>query len=460
MSYKLKYVSYEDESTANTERKLKAEKDFVYFCNAYLPHIFKKSFADFQLEIVRFLEDEKQRRIVVAAPRQHGKTSLIYLGYVLWSVLFKKHKYIVCLSASEQRAEEALEDIRVELQNNEHILDDFEDLIEKATTQRIVLKNGVTVVSRGAGQKLRGLVKRGERPDLVILDDIESEEHAHSHTLRQKLKRWFYRVVMGLSKDAKVFVIGTILHYDSLLNELIEKGQELGWFAKKYKAVKEDGTPLHPYLWTVEELEKKRQEIGSYAFASEYLNNPLTEEDAIFKESWFKYYDYMPKLVDIAVGVDPATGKNKDFTAVVVAGKDREGNLYTLYIYNKHASPSELIEELIRINKTFKPRVIVFEDIAFQEVYKKFILEKASAQGEHLPIRGIKPKASKEVRASKLAPLIENGLLLFKKGHKELLKQLREFPMSAHDDLVDALVYAIEGLEQKEAFKFFRWGWL
>jgi hypothetical protein len=72
------------------------------------------------------------------------------------------------------------------------------------------------------------LVKRGERPDLVILDDIESEEHANSKSLRDKLKKWFYRVVMGLSQNAKIFVIGTILHYDSLLNELITKGQELG----------------------------------------------------------------------------------------------------------------------------------------------------------------------------------------------------------------------------------------
>jgi hypothetical protein len=101
MSYKEKAVSRVLErvliSEADKDRKEKARNDFAFFCQTYLPHIFRKPFADFQLEIISFLENPEMRRVVVAAPREHGKTSLIYLGYVLWSILYGKHRFIVCI---------------------------------------------------------------------------------------------------------------------------------------------------------------------------------------------------------------------------------------------------------------------------------------------------------------------------------------------------------------------------
>jgi predicted phage terminase large subunit-like protein len=105
------------------------------------------------------------------------------------------------------------------------------------------------------------------------------------------------------------------------------------------------------------------------------------------------------------------------------------------------------MEELFRVYRQFNPRVIVFEEVAFQEVFKKWILEEGSKRGLHLPVKGVKPKGSKEVRATALAPLMENGLLKFKENQKELIEQLLTFPKGTHDDAVDALVYAVQGLE-------------
>jgi len=467
MSYKKLALSkiLQDTALSENEEKEQAREDFVFFCQTFLSHIFRKPFAEFQLEIVNYLQDENMKRVVIAAPREHGKTSLVFLGYVLWASLYGKHKYILVIASSEEQAKEQLFNIKLEIEANHRILEAFGDMKTSVwSSNRLQLASGTYIVARGAGSSIRGLVKRGLRPDLIILDDIEKDLHKESATMRKKLKEWFYRAVMGLSKDAKVFVIGTILHYDSLLNELIDKGQSLGWFAKKYKAILPDGTLLHPYLWSAEDLEKKRQEIGSVAFASEYMNEPMSSEDKLFKEEWISYYEEVEiDKLDITVGVDPATGKARgDYSAVVAVGKDkRTGNIYTLYTFNKHSSPNQLIETLIELYKRYKPRTIIFEEVAFQEVYKKFVLEIASQQGVHLPIKGIKPKGPKEVRAQKLSPLVENGILKFRKEHKELVQQLTEFPFSAHDDLVDALVYAVEALEKSEApFKFLKVRWL
>jgi predicted phage terminase large subunit-like protein len=74
-------------------------------------------------------------------------------------------------------------------------------------------------------------------------------------------------------------------------------------------------------------------------------------------------------------------------------------------------------------------------------------MREASKQGVHLPIKPVKSNAPKEVRIKSLEPLIENGLILFKENQTRLLKQLEEFP-KGHDDLPDALAYAIREFEK------------
>ena len=454
MSYK-KRAFQKIEITTDREKKNRierAERDFQFFARYYLPHIFSKPFAPFQLEIISYLSDTDMKRVVIAAPRQHGKTSLVYVGYILWAALFKKHLYMVTIGASEERAKEALENILMELEENPRIAEDFgEDIARRTRADRIELNNGVLIISKGAGQRLRGLLRGGRRPDLILLDDIESEEHAYSKSLRDKLKRWFYRAVMGLSKDAKVFVIGTIIHYDSLLNELLEKGKQLGWFARKYRAI-EDGKPLHPYLWTIEELEKKKKEIGSMAFASEYMNEPLSDEDRMFREEWIQYYEphEVGNLKIKVMAIDPATGKSRgDYSAIVVVGKDENGIIYVLDAVAGRTSDLKFIETIIDRYQMWKPHSILFEEVAFQEIYKNMLMREASKRGIHLPIRPVKPRASKEMRIQKLSPLIENGLIRFRKNQKLLIEQLLMFPKGDHDDLPDALAYAVDGLSMQ-----------
>ncbi len=454
MSYK-KRAFQKIEITTDREKKNRierAERNFQFFAQYYLPHIFSRPFAPFQLEIIEYLSNPEMKRVVIAAPRQHGKTSLVYVGYILWAALFKKHLYMVTIGASEERAKEALENILMELEENPRIAEDFgEDIARRTRADRIELTNGVLIISKGAGQRLRGLLRGGRRPDLILLDDIESEEHAYSKSLRDKLKRWFYRAVMGLSKDAKVFVIGTIIHYDSLLNELLEKGKQLGWFARKYRAI-EDGKPLHPYLWTIEELEKKKKEIGSMAFASEYMNEPLSDEDRMFREEWIQYYEphEVGNLKIKVMAIDPATGKSRgDYSAIVVVGKDENGIIYVLDAVAGRTSDLKFIETIIDRYQMWKPHSILFEEVAFQEIYKNMLMREASRKGIHLPIRPVKPRASKEMRIQKLSPLIENGLIRFRKNQKLLIEQLLMFPKGDHDDLPDALAYAVDGLSMQ-----------
>ena len=67
-----------------------------------------------------------------------------------------------------------------------------------------------------------------------------------------------------------------------------------------------------------------------------------------------------------------------------------------------------------------------------------------------LPVVGLKPDADKVRRLISVSRFFEGGQVFIEKGIKNagaLRTQLIEFPKSEHDDMVDALVYAIRMLK-------------
>ena len=485
MSYRTKAIEKalsKVEIKADPEKKKRiqrAKKDFWFFCFYYLRHKFTNEPAPFHRIVIDIYnkrkitkehiqelknilpedsfnyvkETEKLEGLVNCWPREHAKTTIAE-AYILWNAIFKKEKVQLIIASSKEMAQNILENIKSDVEEGVYLYEDFGELKgEKWKNDEIQLSNGSIIIAKGIDSSFRGLRKGASRPSLILLDDVMKDETAYSPTLREKIYRKFKRAVLPLSRDAFIIITNTILHNDDLPSRLlreIEEGKLKDWAGLRFEAITPKGQPLWPSHWPLEKLLKKKEELGSIAFAQEYLNRPLSDEDRLFREEWIDYYEdrNLPEDLTITAGVDPATGKlHGDYSAIVVIGKGRNGIIYILETYVKKVSPQRFMEALFDVYKRWKPKVIVFEEVAFQEVYKKFIIEEGSKRGIHLPIKGIKPKGSKELRASKLSPLVENGLIKFKKNQKELIEQLLSFPKGAHDDAVDALVYAVDGLE-------------
>ncbi len=476
--------------TKKSERLKKAKEDFWFFCYYYLPHYFNTKPAEYHKILVDIINKEKVSKehinqlktyvnpkyhdllkpidkleaVVDVEPREHAKSTRMSLAYPLWRVLTGKSKFILLISASQEMANLFLENIKAEIEENERILEDFGELKgDKWKTDFIVLKNDTAIVSKGAGSSMRGIRYKENRPDLIIADDIMKDDLVNSPTQRDKLDRWFRRVVMALGKDAFIVVVNTIFHNDDLPSRLLNEIEEeklKNWLGVRFSAVLPNGKPLWEGRWTLKDLEKKKQALGSIAFSTEYMNEPISEEDMIFKKEWIEYYqfsDIANKNLEIITAIDPATGKAKgDYSAIITVGKDKDAGIYyVLDAYADKISDLKLIEKIIEKYQAFKPKAIIFETVAFQEIYKNQVMRETSKRGIHLPIKPIKPKVQKEVRIQKLSPLIENGLIKFKQNQKLLIEQLLEFPKGSHDDLIDALEMAISGFEVASDVKSF-----
>jgi hypothetical protein len=78
----------------------------------------------------------------------------------------------------------------------------------------------------------------------------------------------------------------------------------------------------------------------------------------------------------------------------------------------------------------------------FQEFLADELRKRSGQAGVSLPVRKINNTTDKIGRVQSLQPLLASGTLRLSRRHSALLDQLRQFPMGAHDDGLDALEMA------------------
>ena len=467
------------------ERVLRAENDFTFFCEYYLSSYFSCRPAEYQ----RILYDVIQTRELTAAqcerlkamvpgrfrdtfrpsgsiegivdvePRGHGKSTRMTFAFPLWCLLYRKKSFIVVIGASKEDAELQMSSIKLALEENERILEDF-PLQHRPGSGRtwsksfLSLENGTAVTARGKDGSLRGIRNKEHRPDLVIVDDTFKDKEADSSVIREKVYRWFGRTVQPLGFDALIVVVNTITNEDDLPSRLladIRDGKKENWVGLRFSAEcpardgEEHDRPLWPERYSWEALKKKQRDIGSIAYAIEYLSQPLGDEDRLVKSAWIRKVkaEEIPGSLRFYAGIDPATGVH-DQSAMTSIGKDRDGTLYVVRSEGRTESPSSFTARIIREYRMFRHRRILMETVQFQAVYKEQVARDAAKEGLMVPLKGYSPgKASKAVRLMAVSPWIENGIIRFGPGTESLVDQLLAFPAGGFDDQVDSFCMAV-----------------
>lgn len=412
----------------------------------------------FHKEILDLISDKNNRRIGIIAPRGHAKSTTVDMTYPLWAGCFEQEEFIVIISDTYTQAAEFINALKDEFENNPKIKwlfgnmkgDDWQD-------GEFVLSNGIKYAAKGSGMKIRGIRHRHTRPTLMIFDDIENDENIKSAEQRQKLYHWFTKAAIpALARGGRAVVIGTILHFDSLVNKVM-KQQDIfkSWQTRVFYAIttEEDGTEraLWPEHRSLEKLRAMRDDpsdqdfIGSITFAQEYQHKPFSEEDAIIQPDWIKECepsqvpDKHTRLARVLT-IDPAASERQtaDFTAMIVADLYTDGNVYIRAIRNQRTSPSVTADTVRELDEIYKPQVIGIEKGALGLVFRDLL--------EGLPVIGLEPDKDKVRRLLAVSRFFEAGRVYTVKNIQNgqaFREQLIEFPKGTHDDMVDAAAYAV-----------------
>lgn len=482
---------------AQRERKAKAEQDLDFFNRTYFPHYFSKPssrlhkyFADrYPAMINRAVETGEGDKEANAAPRGNAKSTTGTFGLPIWSAAFKKRKFPLIVSETRGQGEDFLSFIKLELETNERLQQDYPELCGEGPLWRvdqIVTRNGIKMRAVGAGQKLRGLRHGSCRPDLVIVDDLENDESVESPDQRKKLEAWFFKALMKIGQPDTVFiVVGTILHYDSLLSRLLIKP---GWKGRKWQAVlqwskskrwqeweaifadisqgkdtaeaaadayfeqhKEEMLANTEVLWPEMEsyyyLMKMRVSDGPAFFDSEKQNEPLNPEDQVFFEEWFQ--DWEEDEIDLsdiphAGACDPSLGKRnkRNDPSAILGGRMKNRMLYLTIADIEQRRPDRIMDDILLYHERDPFMKFRMETVQFQEFFARSLEQLSKDKGITLNIDDKTPNTDKDLRIIRLQPWIKNGWIRFRKEHTELKRQLlyyRPKGRGGHDDGPDAL---------------------
>lgn len=437
--------------------------DIDTFARIFLSTYKTRETPDFHIEIERTLKDENNKRVEIIAPRGHAKSTVVSFIYAMWNICFKRKKFIVLISDSWEQSKAFLEMIKSQFETNEMLKYYFGNLIgdKKWNEGEIITENDIKILCLGTGMKLRGLRYKETRPDLIICDDIQNDELVSSENRRKKLKYWFNAVVMpSLNHDGQLVLIGTTLHYDDLLCEVKKKDLYPEFLTLEYKAIKENNQPLWPDMFSMEKLETiKKQYIArgmKYVFDREYMNNPVSDEDRLFRMTGMQYFTYADippnKKLDVFITFDRAysKGEKSDFTGIAVVGIDKDDNWYVLHSENYRGNDDEIIGKYFQLaqfveNLKFNLVVSGFEQKGFMNTLYLGLKKRMTEKKKYYNIIELKDGGTpKEMRIQGIQPIYNAGKIFFQRDQTSLINNLIDFPRSVHDDDIDALAYVLQ----------------
>lgn len=440
------------------------------------------------------------------APRGFAKSTIVTLALPLAALglgglalagelpypLNVKH-YVWIVQDTSDQAKQALESLLSETETNPRAQEDFPHLVPatgkhgRPVADRdddVVFASGQRIQALGAGQKVRGRRHRQHRPDLVLIDDLENDEHVLTKYQRDKLDGWLNSALsFAVGKNAEVHMVGTLLHSDAVLARV---GKRAGWKHRRYEA-------FHPLLvdcpdhgWRVDPDVKgryrcdlcrdrgrvpvgtwgyrdvywharMRSRVGEPAYNREVLHVVTDESRKRFPAASFNYGP-RPEGDDVRVriGVDPATGekqtRDEDLSAIVVVMKRRgEAARHVDFAWAQRVRGRTLERKVRAVWRLY--RMLGYDPVVVAEKVQAQAWLKQGMEDDGVPVVGRTPVTDKLTRAESTATHYEQGRFqhaLELRG-SEFEACLDEFPDGEHDDYVDALVYASRELDVETA---------
>src|SRR5690625_97742 len=453
--------------------------------------------AKFHRQLTGMLDDVTRgnvsRHIAWACPRQHAKTAWLSNIFLIHQVVFRHKRYIVLFSETTDTAGDFITWGRYQLKLNEKLREDFGELLHVQASRNeldnkyeYITSSKIKVEAKGLGTQVRGLRHGSSRPDLFILDDIESDESTSTPEQITKAKAWFNDSMLpALAKEGIVIYLGTILCYGSLLHYVLEERRDfesrkfaainkfarrsdlwdewrriyredkpsahddaVNFYESNKKEMLEGAEILWPEYFTYYELISILENTGTKSFNQEYQNNPTDEERQIFKLEYFTWFgdeDLANKTLSNFGAVDIAMGKERGHFSVIVSGaiNNDTGTLYISDAFMERCHPDVLIDEVVKHTFDNEYESLAVEAQAMQEFIADQMTDRLQAKGypAHTRLKQIKHRTRKELRIEAMLPDIQSGKIRFHRKFKNgpEMDQFEMYGMHDHDDFPDAV---------------------
>ena len=440
---------------------------FFYFCNN-----FQAPLGRFHYEWILAYGGSKS--IFMKWFRWSLKTQLA-IAYVVFSIAYRRHKFIVWQSYESSSSEDNLRNIARMLLSKK-LSKDFWELFPLSSPREDLSKksiwnfnatNGVKVMARSLGENLRGANSYEEvswvsRPDLVVIDDIDVSKSVENKDIIDKNYTKLTQETIGASDlNQRIIFLWNVIRKDGI----VPRFESLAIANEKYwehfvQAIYNDDWSISWDAFTEEIIEEKRA-VQDEWFNQNYLLIPNNRENSLIKEHELRYYDYLSldDFDSLYMHSDTThTGKTtSDYHCTTIIWESKKDkNFYIVDFFLKKCDVEEQARSVISLYSKYGKKIkkMTYDEKSnngFGYWVKKLAREEYNVS---LPLEELKYPSDKVAHFEPHVPHFRSNRVYLPSGHnmiKTAVDQLLAFPMKwVHDDFIDWISGAMDNFHSKK----------
>lgn len=429
-------------------KKAKLEKNPVEWIRYFFPNYAKYPFAKFHIKAINRLINNDDWFEVLSWSRELAKSTIV-MFVVIYRVLTGRNKNIMLAAATQDAAGRLLRPYKANFEANGRLRAFYGDLVNQGqwTEYEFVLKTGASFLGIGAGNAPRGSRAEAVRPDILLLDDFDTDADCRNKTILDKKWEWWEGAMYptkSVSEPTLIIFCGNIIAKDTCVARAGAKADH--WDI--VNIVDKQGNSSWPEKNKPEHIARIRQQISTKAFQQEYMNNPISE-GKIFKNLPYGKIPALSKFKFIVVYGDPAysnstTAKKNSKKAVFALGY-LKGTYYIIKGFCANETNDNYVEWYYTLKDRLGSTVPVYfvqenntlQNPFFEQVFMPIVRAKNNVKGDTLYLRSDeRKKGDKATRIeASLEPLDREGRLIFNEDEKdnphmqELIDQFKLFEM-------------------------------
>ena len=465
----------------------------------------------------REVAEGKSPRLMLLMPPRHGKSELASIRFPAWHLGQYPHHELINVGYNldlpmgfSRKVREVFRDPQYQAIFPGAQLDPDSQSVEKWNTTQ---GGGFTAAGRGGGITGKGA------HILIVDDPIKDQEEADSALVREKLWDWYQSTAYTrLAPGGGVLVIQTWWNDDDLAGRLQQMMALIGkegapegidnFEIIKYPALshqyeyRDDVDPnnpgpiirtdepidlanpplgmsrhltllrpkdfcLHEDRYPTEALKRIRANLQPRIWSALYQQNPVPDEGMYFKKEYFRYQRQLPSPTNLRIYTawDFAIGEKQanDWTVGATIMQDELDQLYVLDIHRMKGDSFQIVESMLDVATRWGSvpgtgYLLGAEDgqiwRAIEPLFKKRMVERR----QYIPYEVLRPMTDKMARARPLQGRMQQGRVIFPEEaawRAQAEQELLRFPAGVHDDVVDALAWAVQlcmGKEPPQAY--------
>lgn len=447
-----------------------AKKDLNFFASLCLPDVYEFAFptifqAIWQLLCDDAVKDGGQTKLCIGLPRGFGKTILLKL-YVVWLILFSDRRFILVICNTATLAENFIADVS-DILSSPNIIRLFGDWRIGAERETQSIKKftfagrPVTIAALGSGSSLRGLNIKFVRPDVFVLDDMQSREEAESRVESEKSLTWMLGTLLKANnkKRSQFAFVGNMYPFDGCILRKLKTNP--AWVSFVCGAILSDGKSIWPELRSEEDILDELEDDISMGHPEIFFSEVMNDEDAgnkmgidITKVSVWEETGNNAEAGFVII--DPSVGKKKSDQVAVGAFMIYDGVPVLWDLIVGALDPRKQIEAVLTLASKWGLSAILVESVAYQATLAFWIEEAKRRYGlaglrvfEIYP--GINAKNARIITALKQLVAPDRSLQLHPRVKSVVLHQIVHFnpiKVTNVDDILDLLAYAYPAIAQ------------